>query len=146
MGRDCSRPQNTQKQPSNAVRRPRLDPNSNEPMIKKDISLEIRELGEWSKNQMVLGNCYFCQVCWWLCGFVRKYRHSLSCCTLLYCALRPLHFLQTEGKILHRQRDHGSLYHDTCSTAVVRNQTRSISECVCIHMSQRCRMKYLESK
>lgn len=50
MGRDCSRPQNTQKQPSNAVCRPRLDPDSNEPMIKKDISLEIRELGEWSKN------------------------------------------------------------------------------------------------
>ena len=46
-----------------------------------------------------------------------------------------LHFLQTEGKTLHQQKDYDSLYCDTEFIVVVWNQNCSISE-VCLYLFQ----------
>ena len=50
-------------------------------------------------------------------------QHILFYCALLYCFSQVLHFLQVEGKILHRQKENDSFYCNTHLITVVWNQT-----------------------
>lgn len=54
--------------------------------------------------------------------------------TSLYWASLTLCILQIEDKTLRQQKEHDSLYYDTCFTAVVCNPTRTISK-VCLYSS-----------